>query len=332
MYQLGIKWKLWELETVLKAESDLITLRGYNKEAPISLPADFASFNKRLSVVKIGSRYCPTRRDIYFEIRQSKKIRSENRTWGQIAGYLIEDYCKGLVTHFVKTAEHPRWLNYKKVADLAESYTEDFIKRNGKRLDSLNQRATTPEENPARLLFLLQQTAKYELSLLSTDYQFSWWSIKGFVPLLNSIPIKFDQESLTIVPSDYLGIAQKTTPDFIIATSIPVIGEMKTGNALKAFHLTTIAGFALAYESQNKVNVDFGVIYFFETHSKQMNFAQSFVFAIDDILRKQFLLARDQTYSLLQSDDIPELADPKDYDAICKFCKYHADCYPKKQN
>jgi CRISPR/Cas system-associated exonuclease Cas4 (RecB family) len=133
---------------------------------------------------------------------------------------------------------------------------------------------------------------------------------------MESIPIKFDEKSLTIKPDESLGLGNKHTPDFMIMNPVLVIGEIKTGDALKQFHLTTIAGYAMAYESEYKTNIDFGVVYFLETHTPQMNFAQSYVFLIDDSLRKQFIIARDSLYALLQKD------------THCIYCPYYATCYP----
>lgn len=330
MYQLGTKWKLWELQHAFNNDANPITLRGYSKEPPVSFPADFHSFEKRLSVEKIASKYCPTRRDIYFQIKQGIRQKSKNRTWGQAAGNLIEEYCKGILDYFSTLSRHPEGLNYKKIHKLAEEYTKSFWNQNEKKFNELRQKAINSEENPDRLVFLLQQTAKYELSLLGADFAFSKVRGRKFVPLLDSIPIIFDSDEIAIAPHPSLGLGDITTPDFIIMSPDPVIGDVKSGISLKPFHLTTIAGYALAYESQHNVNVDYGVIYFFETHSKQMNFAQSYVFLIDDFLRKQFLLTRDQLYSLLQSEKVPPVADAKDYETFCSFCKFHAKCYPDK--
>lgn len=329
MYQIGTKWKLWELENVFQNDVGSITLRGYNQEAPVALPGDFLHIEKRLSVERIASEYCPTRRDVYLEIKQGVKQRSENRTWGQKAGPLIEEYCKGLLAYFGDLAKAPDGLHYKKIQELAEKYTNLFWKEHEKKINDLGKIAANPEETPERLVFLLQQTAKYELSLLGADYEFNENLGQEFVPLIEKIPIRFDSATLTIVPNSHLGLSKTTTPDFILS-SLPVMGEVKSGPNLKLFHLTTIAGYALAYESQYEKPVDFGVIYFFETHTKQMNFAQSYVFLIDDILRKQFLVTRDRLYALLLSEDTPNTLEnsPKDYEFYCKRCKYHAKCYP----
>ncbi|MBI2757998.1 MAG: CRISPR-associated protein Cas4 [Chloroflexi bacterium] len=330
MYQLGAKWKLWELQNVFQKEVNSITLRGYSKESPVSLPADFYAFEKRLSVERIASKYCPTRRDVYFEIKRGIKQKLVNKTWGQTAGYLIEEYCRGLLEYFYQLAKNPEDLHYQRIQELVNEYSQSFWTTHARKIQDLRKKASNSEETPERLFFLLQQTAKYELVLLGADYEFSQNSGLGFAPLIDSIPIRFDPETLTIAPDEHLGLGKTTTPDFIIMSPMPVMGDLKSGISLKSFHLNTIAGFALAYESQHKVNIDFGVIYFFETHSKQMNFAQSYVFVIDDLLRKQFLSTRDQLYKLLQNDDDPPLADAKDYETYCLFCKYHAKCYPEE--
>lgn len=327
MYQLGTKWNLWELDANFKDEVALISLRGYKEESPISLPSDFLYLEKKLSVEKISSEYCPIRRDVYLEIVNKIRIKSQHKTWGQNAGPIIEDYCKGLLDYFSKLAVKPNGLSYKKITTLVEGYTSDFKLKNDKTFLNLAKKASSKEEQPDRLIFLLQQTAKYELSLLGVDYEFRHETDKKFLPLTESIPIKFDDASVSINPDKHLGLSDVTTPDFIILDSKTIIGDVKTGAALRPFQLTTIAGYALAYESQHKTDVDYGIVYFFETHSKHLNFAQSYVFVIDDFLRKQFISARNNLYSILLRDTPPTI-DEKIYDSHCKYCKYHDKCYP----
>jgi len=330
MYQLGTKWKLWELQNVFQTEVGAITLRGYINESPVSLPADFYTFEKRLSVERIASTYCPTRRDVYFEIKRGIRQKSPNKTWGQTAGSLIEEYCRGILEHFHDVALKPAGLDYQIVQELVDNYSKTFWTKHENKFRDLHRKAVNSEEEPEKLFFLLQQTAKYELILLGADYELCQNSGKKFVPLIDSIPIRFDAETVTIAPEQHLGLGKTTTPDFIILKPVPVMGDLKSGKSLKFFHLNTIAGYALAYESQYNVDVNFGVIYFFETHSKQMNFAQSYVFVIDDLLRKQFLTTRDKLYKLLQNDEDPPLVDETDYETYCQFCKYHVKCYPER--
>jgi len=243
-----------------------------------------------------------------------------------VAGHLIETYCKGLLAYFDELAQQPDGLDYQKVQVLAERYSQMFWETHAKSIQKLRDKASIPEEAPERLIFLLQQTAKYELTMLGVDYAFSQNGHGGFAPLMQGIPIIFDEEATRINPGANLGLSEITTPDFIILEPAIVMGDVKTDIHLKPFHLHTIAGYALVYESQHKKDVNFGVVYFFETHATQMSFAQSYLFVIDDFLRRKFLDARNEAYRILQKDELPPLAN--DYGKYCEYCKHRVDCYP----
>lgn len=341
MYQLGTKWKLWDLANFLQDDVKAITMRGYSTEPEdvvdtIRLPADLyvtsvddKGIFRGFSVEKISIRDCPTRRDLYLEKKLGVRSRKGHSTWGRVAGTLIEEYCTGLLAYFVELAQKPEGLNYQIIQALAEKYTQTFRENHGKSLQKLQSKASGLEETPGRLVFLLQQTAKYELTMLGADYALSQNGDGEFVPLMQGIPIIFDKNAIRIHPGTNLGLSQITTPDFIILDPAIVMGDVKTGDRLKPFHLHAIAGYALAYESQHKDNVNFGVVYFFETHLKQMSVAQSYVFVIDDFLRRKFLDARNEAYKILQRSEPPPLAD---YEQYCKYCKYKAECCPNSDD
>jgi len=337
MYQLGTKWKLWNLQQLSQEIVDSISplYRGYNLESPISLAADFSYVEegvKPLSVEQIAHDECSTRRDLYL----SKRLRvggEETTTWGRIAGVLIDDFCKGLTIYFHGLAEHPEGLNYQKIEELAQQYTDKFLCKHKTPLNNLKSRARTEEEQPEYLAYLLKQTAKYELIMIGADFYSSQVPGQQFVPLMQSIPIHFDKKSVQIHPGTHLGISDNNTPDFIIIDDPIVIGEIKSGNILLPHHLHTIAGYALAYESEHGADINFGIVYFFQTHStsKEKNFAQSYFFVIGDILRKGFLSAREEAYKTLLMDLPPMLLRDKSeesYKRTCTYCKYFSYCYP----
>jgi len=341
MYQLGTKWTLWDLPAFLQDDVESIALRGYCTEPEevldtLRLPADLyaASLDDRgnfrgLSVERITSRYCPNGRDLYLEKKMTLKGSKGHTTWGRVAGHLIEKYCVGLLEHFKELAQRPEGLDYQGIQTLTQEYSRTFWDKRShkKKLKELQDKARTPEEIPERLVFLLQQTAKYELTMLGIDYTFSQNRNGQFVPLMQRIPIRFDEETVRISPGTNLGLSKTTTPDFIILDEPAVVmGDIKTGIRFEQFHLHTIAGYALAYESQHKKDVNFGIVYFFETHTTQMGLAQSYVFVIDDFLRRKFLDMRNEAYKILQRAEPPSLVD--DYDKHCKHCKHHTDCYP----
>ena len=341
MYQLGTKWTLWNLPAFLQDDVESITLRGYSTGPEevldrLRLSADLyaASLDDKgnfrgLSVEIITSRYCPNGRDLYLEKKKALRGSKGHTTWGRVAGHLIEKYCKGLLKHFEELAHRPEGLDYQSIQTLAQEYSQTFWGKSShkKKLKELQDQARTSEEAPERLVFLLQQTAKYELTMLGIDYTLSQNRNGKFVPLMQRIPVRFDEEAVRISPGTNLGLSETTTPDFIILDEPAVVmGDIKTGIRFEQFHLHTIAGYALAYESQHKKDVNFGIVYFFETHTTQMGLAQSYVFVIDDFLRRKFLDMRNEAYKILQRAEPPSLVD--DYDKHCKYCKHHTDCYP----
>jgi CRISPR/Cas system-associated exonuclease Cas4 (RecB family) len=342
MYQLGTKWKLWNLQQLSQEIIDSISplYRGYNLESPISLAADFSYVEegvRPLSVEQIAHNECFTRRDLYLFKRNQVK-RKDAITWGRIAGILIDDFCKGLTVYFHDLAEHPEGLNYQKIEEFAQQYTDKFREDHKRQLNGLELIAKKEEEQPEYLSYLLKQTAKYELMMIGADFYSSQIPGQRFIPLTQSRLIHFDELSVQIHPNPLLGISDNNTPDFMITDDPIVIGEIKSGNILMPHHLHTIAGYALAYESEhhsdvNIGDVNIGIVYFFQTHSisRERNFAQCYFFVISDILRKGFLASREQAYSALLEDNPPKLlreTSEELYKSTCTHCKYFGYCYP----
>jgi CRISPR/Cas system-associated exonuclease Cas4 (RecB family) len=329
MYQLGTKWQLWDLPNYFQKEVSQITLRGYHTEPPVSLPSDFYSPTlKPLSVEKIARAYCPLRRDLYLEKRLG--VRNNQNIWGQTAGHLIESYLKNILVVFSELSNEPDGLTYQKIDELSQSYSDTFWQAQERHLKDLEKKASTPWEDPTRLVALLKQTTKYELLMLGTDYHLRQRGTK-FVPITQRISLEFSEPNLHIKPNPKLGLSEKTTPDFLIRNPVVVMGEVKSGRSIQPYHLNAVAGYALAYESEHEnTNVDFGIVYFFETHNDQMNFAQTYVFIIDDFLRRKFLNERNEVYSLLQGTEPPitQKFRDKHYETLCSKCKFLTNCYP----
>ncbi|RLC61447.1 MAG: hypothetical protein DRI01_08480, partial [Chloroflexi bacterium] len=72
-------------------------------------------------------------------------------------------------------------------------------------------------------------------------------------------------------------------------------------------------------------DINFGIIYFFETHRRTVTTARSYVFVIDDELRREFLDRRNEAFGILARDPAnpPSLASREQY---CVFCKYLSEC------
>lgn len=338
MYQVAVKWKLWGLDDFDSSSVDT-KIRGYSTDET-TLAAELYSQRvdgngkfKGLSVEAIGSKYCPTRRDVYLEKKLGTKTKKQNRVWGQYAGRIVEQFSTGLITYFEAIGKQKYTTSFQELQLSAEAYANQFKEKASGQLDRLEKVATNNRETANYLIDHLSRNAQYELALLGLDAMYSqprgyfrkFFRKMPYPNLLEDVRIILDSASLLISPKQHLGLSENTTPDFLIEGKKLAIGEIKTGPHIQAFHLITLAGYALAYESAYKRDIDIGMVYFYETHNRELNFAQSYVVFIDDYLRRQFLDSRNEVYSVLQKSDPPALADK---DRYCKTCRLKDHCYP----
>ena len=345
MHQLAATLRLWDLQHYVDNAGLSFLPRGYDADEVV-LPAELyaaatdedGTFHP-ISVEKITSKYCPTRRDLYLE-RGMGPRRDGRKTWGRVAGHLIEQYLKGVMPFERKGSLRERASTYDRVAWLADEYSEEFWGRHSTRLRALGGLAEYPQEDPDRLRFLLKQSARFELAMLHLDRALSMERRGPVSRLLRLIwpsrpepegpAIATAPEDLRISPSPYLGLGDAATPDFLVREPLFCIGEVKTGERLQDFHLLAVTGYALAYENQHNRDVNVGAVYFFQTHVWQMSFPQVYVFLIDDNRRRAFFDARNEAYSVLESDEPPGLA--PDYEKHCRHCRFNNVCYPRNDS
>jgi len=319
MFQLGTNWQLWDFSKDFGPLISGIKLRGYLREEPVLLPAEFASL-KPLSVDDITSIHCPTRRDLF--LLRKRRLKGYP-TWGRIAGPLIEKFCAGLVDEYQHLFDGKQ--SYDSVKSLVGDYAKRFMAANERPLKTLGRYSTSKSEDVARLMLVLQYTGRYELAMLGADFILDAGA-SSQSPMLTRVPIL--HKGIEILPdAKVVGISSPSTPDFLM-TQLQVVGDIKSGSAFKDFYPLSCAGYAIAYESHHGPGSDmnFGIIYFLETHTRSLTTARSYGFIIDDELRQEFLDRRNEAFGVLlrSNDDLPPLANREQY---CVFCKYLRDCY-----
>ena len=130
---------------------------------------------------------------------------------------------------------------------------------------------------------------------------------------------------------EQIGLSSRVAPDFIIASS-GIVGDIKTGVAFRGSYQLTCAGYALAYENQfgRGCEINWGVVYFFPTRNpsayvKPLTFAQIYIFAIDDNVRRWFISSRDEAYSVISRSDVPAIP-PLDKREHCPYCVFRDHC------
>ncbi len=116
------------------------------------------------------------------------------------------------------------------------------------------------------------------------------------------------------IDGSFIGLQNNIRADAFVPL-IPLIAEMKTGRQRKA-HELSLAGYALAIESQFEIPIDFGnLCYVLVDKSVSTNCK---LIHISDSLRDEFLEVRDRGFEAMETD--PGM--PKKCDETCPYLRY----------
>ena len=312
---LQLHYNLKVVEPVLQFQTEVsgIELRGWDPTNPVAIPPDLltairSSKAKPLSVAAICFRHCPTLRDLY--LAATSRLKGE-QTWGRVAGTLAEKFLTELVSDRFNRKLLKRQRNYIALRRVIERRLKQFARARSNDFQRLDRYKVSAADSPSFFETLLCNVGIHELASQEFDFTFR---AKGE---LRARPAETD-----LLPAEHLGLSRKTTPDFIFP-DLKAVGDMKTGYQVEDYHFLTCAGYALAYESQEKMPIDFGMVYFFPTHRNAVSFAQVYIFVIDDELRRRFLLRRNAAYTTILASDAPPFPDETER---CSTCKYLRTC------
>jgi CRISPR/Cas system-associated exonuclease Cas4 (RecB family) len=273
-----------------------------------------------LSVSAIADKYCSTRRDLYFVKGLKRPKISVAKTWGRLAGPLVEKYVTDTMREKIDFKDFAGLIRRGRAINHAFSESE---KRQIKKLGKTEGERNIKIGDTDWFLKLLDYNGRAELALkilnnhLKDETSLSLEDIKRK-------PIKPNISEI--------GINDPAIPDFIIPDAC-IVGDIKTGVSFAPHHQLTCAGYALAYENQNKkgeADINWGIIYFLPTrnpsaYAKPITLAQVYIFPIDDNLRRWFLSTRDEAYKIISNLDIPGFPDEADR-THCDSCSYLSFC------
>ena len=341
MFQVVTMWNLSRPDEIMKDSIEDIELRGYNPKE-VSLPGEFAlrlsmEEIRSLSVSNIADIKCATRRLLYLDKGINRPpTRSSRTTWGRVAGNIVEDHVRTtLGANLAQCSSYPSLIRY------GEELNEEFMNscRNTRQLERLREIEESELDGGSKmgdadwLLELLRCSGRAELGLGFLHSRI------GEENSLNITDVEMgtEQRSLEINPDTEMGISSPATPDFIVPR-FGIVGDIKTGvikegtNPFKNHFLPTCAGYALAYENQHKNghNINWGMIYLIPTqvpsdYVRALTFAQLYIFAIDDSLRRWFLDKRNQAYDIISKSNPPKLP-PENRRTPCKYCRFRDHC------
>lgn len=324
MFKIVTTWNFTCPNMELQDRVKNVTLRGYNELSHLTGEFALKIANEEiraLSVSDISDFICPARRDLYYKKGKNRpsEQREGQKKWGNVAGRVVENFVVDLFCKSHKGEES----TYSDVIENTGKISDEFRYNNSDDFDELCKLKSEPTEDPDWLIKLLNCNARVELGLKLLHQKM----------LGNSSGIDLDDlrthqnKSLIIQPNPIkIGISKGVEPDFIIGRpdAPDAIGDIKSGvGGFQDRYLLTCAGYALAYENEHRQDVNFGVVYFLPTrHSKYaqpISFFQVYILPIDDNLRQYFIDIRNEAYSIISKEDMPDFPDDKKHCASCRF-------------
>jgi CRISPR/Cas system-associated exonuclease Cas4 (RecB family) len=294
--------------------------RGYNEKS--LLTGQLLLLQERCGSININditNEYCKSNVQLYLEKGKNKakykrkKAISKHNT---ILGQLIEEFVMASMNADFPNTPRP----YNELISQCDLHHASFLQTNNDRIKKMIGMEGVPETNRTaeKIIDGIRYCSRYEL-------------------LFRILQHYFDNDSeifptpQKIHPKKELGVGKEAAPDFLIKVGQNIIiGDIKTGENFEDYHKLLATGYALAYESQHEIDVNFGIIYFIPTRKvalKSKNhfiFPQIHLFEIDSSLRRDFIGLRNQKYEIISNDQIPNF--PSDKTRCHSSCKYSKNC------
>ncbi|MFZ1520332.1 MAG: CRISPR-associated protein Cas4 [Ignavibacteriaceae bacterium] len=322
MFEVLYKWNATRPDLDVEEFGSKVELRGYEVQN-VGLNGEFltqlgAGKIEPLSVGDIASKYCPTRRDLYFLKGQNKVRGTDKKTWARKAGKLVEEFFYSQLD-IESTIKKGKYSFYKRKANAY--FSKYFNSRDNQisKLKELEEESGKLGGDTDWLINMLKQTARSELILKVLNEKLRRYYNISRKNLF--VEKELHPDIFTI------GINTPAKPDFIIPKA-SIIGDIKTGKFFEKTYTLTCAGYALAYENEFKKPINWGAIFFFPIHTtskyyRATTYPQVHFFPIDDSLRQWFLDERDEAYEMASKISAPSFPTEKKQ---CYFCKYKDKC------
>jgi CRISPR-associated protein Csa1 len=284
-------------------------LRGWSYETP---PIKPLSTSLKFGVGELASRYCETLRDIYLRrVLGVKPPPSFKMARGiafhevmkaalfDIKKFIYEDLSgggKGLLTSLLPKSES---IGFEAV-ERAEAAL-------GSRLGEEDRRLLASGCSNLYEFLVIQGAAALDRTLSKYPHAEPDSVVNAAIP-----PV-----SERKVDGSLVGLSAELSVD--IYTPYNAIADVKTGE-VRSFHPLTLAGYALALESEEGIPVDFGFIIYVKLEKRVPSFAIK-PLVVGDEVRREFLEVRDEAYQVVTSG-----RDPGKPSRCPSFCPYYTVC------
>jgi len=296
-----------------------ISIRGNNLDE-VRLPSELSGV--LLPVNLLASKYCPTNRDIFLKIVKKK---SPPLTWPSYQGKIIHDLYFKLFTsvrqYIVKKNIIQRIDLFKHVHRCGQQFLSNLKKDINGEISAIRNKPSKTEKEA--FLRNLSKLIRMESEIVSTLIDYS---------IATNFDVRLDSEFSRIFPFQHeialnatpLGFSKGVKPDFIYSHGgALVVGDIKTGK-LKEFHKLILAAYALAYEYEESIPVNFGVILNVNFSNKRNVpiYKETEIMVISDKYRQAFLRLRDEKFEVVKNRIDPGLPSSENACIECPYSEY----------
>lgn len=296
-----------------------ISVRGYNLEE-VKLPSELSG--RLLPVNLLASQFCPTNRDIF--LKCVRKV-SETPNWSSCQGRAIHNLCFRIFDCAGRYVSRRNMLQKIDLFKYINHYGTLLMNELSKDIEHDISRMRSRPSGSERDRFLknLSMLKRMQSEIASTLIDYT---------IATNTDVQLDSEFRRLFPfqreislnATPLGFSKGVKPDFVYPHDNEIVmGDIKTGE-VKDFHKLVVAAYALAYEFEENVPVNFGVILNikFSNNRKVPIYKDTDAFIISDKYRKAFLDLRDQKFSIVKNGPEPDLATEE----ACAECVYSPHC------
>jgi CRISPR-associated protein Csa1 len=310
--------------TIKKLQRELgdpsrISIRGEEMDK-VKLPSELSG--RLLPVHLLANKYCPTNRDIFLKVVRNVPQPS---TWSSYQGRVVHELCfkiaesirgyivKRNIIQKINLLRYIQQCGRKAINELTSDIDQEIA-------EMANKPSNTEKEE---FLRNLSKLVRMESEIASTFVDYT---------IATNVDVHVDSEFQRIFPfqreislnATPLGLSKGVKPDFVYSRGDNVVvGDIKTGG-VKEFHKLVLAAYALAYEYEERVPVNFGVILNINFSNKRNVpiFKETEAIVISDKYRQAFLKLRDEKFEIVKTRKDPGLAPDESECADCPYFSY----------
>jgi CRISPR-associated protein Csa1 len=297
-----------------------ITIRG-RKLDEVKLPSELSG--RLLPVNLLANKFCPTNRDIFLNVVANIP---GSPTWSSYKGRVIHKLCFKLAERAKGYILRRNIIQKIDILRYTRRIGRNLIRQLTSDMDREITRMTNRPSRTEKDNFLkdLLKLVRMESEIASTfaDYIIA---TNFDVQLSSEFNRMFSFQGEISLNATPLGFSRGARPDFVYSRgNSTIVGDIKTGD-VKPFHKLVVAAYALAYEYDTGVPINFGAILNikFSNRRNVPIYKDTEIMVISDKYRQAFLALRDEKFEIVVNGVDPGLAPDE---SACTKCPYYSYC------